>query len=95
MLKQPLIRRRSRCEASAFLALRTAAKGRLRHFHPQGEKEEDQWLIIQGRAVGKPLAPLLVLVTSRAGFFLSDPFLSFTVLPDEQQPQPGPCEALY
>ena len=29
------------------------------------------------------MAPLLVLVTSRAGFLL------------EQQPQPGPCEALY
>src|SRR5439155_22122642 len=42
-----------------------------------------QWLIIQGRAVGKPLAPLFVFVISRAGF-----------LP-EQQPQPGPCEALY
>src|SRR5262245_58421866 len=44
-----------------------------------------QWLIIQGRAVGKPLAPLRVLVISRAGFFL----------PVEQQPQPGPCAALY
>ena len=30
------------------------------------------------------MAPLFVLVTSRAGF-----------LPVEQQPQPGPCEALY
>src|SRR5215213_5486735 len=42
-----------------------------------------QWLIIHGRAVGKPFAPLFDLVTSRAGFL------------DEQQPQPGPCEALY
>jgi hypothetical protein len=42
-----------------------------------------QWLIIQGRAVGKPLAPLLVLVISRAGLLV------------EQQPQPAPCEALY
>src|ERR1700690_497246 len=42
-----------------------------------------QWLIIQGRALGKPLAPLRVFVISRAGFLL------------EQQPQPGPCEALY
>src|ERR1700704_161998 len=42
-----------------------------------------QWLIIQGRAVGKLLAPLRVCFTSRAGFLL------------EQQPQPGPCEALY
>src|SRR6185295_16150489 len=42
-----------------------------------------QWLIIQGRADGKPLAPLLVLVTSRAGFLV------------EQQPQPTPCAALY
>lgn len=44
-------------------------------------------LIIQGRAVGNPLAPLLVLVISRAGFFFPDD--------DEQQPQPGPCAALY
>src|SRR5258707_3835033 len=42
-----------------------------------------QWLIIQGRAVGKLLAPLRVFVTSRAGFLL------------EQQPQPGACAALY
>src|SRR5437879_13185015 len=42
-----------------------------------------QWLIIQGRAVGKPLAPLRVCFTSRDGFLL------------EQQPQPRPCEALY
>ena len=35
--------------------------------------------------MGKPLAPLFVFVTSRAGFFF----------PVEQQPQPGPCEALY
>lgn len=41
-----------------------------------------QWLIIQGRAVGKPFAPLFVLVIKRDG------------LP-EQQPQPGPCDALY
>jgi hypothetical protein len=41
-----------------------------------------QWLIIQGRAVGKLFAPLRVFFTSREG------------LP-EQQPQPGPCEALY
>jgi hypothetical protein len=45
----------------------------------------DQWLIIHGRAVGKPLAPPLVLVIRRAGF----------LLPVEQQPQPGPCDALY
>src|SRR5882724_560928 len=42
----------------------------------------NQWLIIQGRAVGKLFAPLLVLLTRREG------------LP-EQHPQPGPCEALY
>jgi len=42
----------------------------------------DQWLIIHGRAVGKPLAPFFVLVIRRAGFFL----------PVEQQPQPAPCE---
>src|SRR5690349_10241233 len=42
-----------------------------------------QWLIIQGRAVGKPFAPLFVFVTSRDGFL------------DEQQPQPGACAALY
>ncbi len=42
-----------------------------------------QWLIIHGRAVGKPLAPLLDLVISRGDFF------------GEQQPQPGPCFALY
>jgi hypothetical protein len=41
-----------------------------------------QWLIIQGRAVGKLLAPLLVFFTSRDGLV-------------EQQPQPGPCAALY
>ena len=35
--------------------------------------------------MGKPLAPLLLLVISRAGFFL----------PVEQQPHPGPCAALY
>ena len=43
---------------------------------------QPQWLIIQGRAVGKPFAPLFVLVIKRDG------------LP-EQQPQPGPCDALY
>lgn len=42
----------------------------------------NQWLIVQGRAVGKLLAPLLVSFTRREG------------LP-EQQPQPGACEALY
>jgi hypothetical protein len=42
-----------------------------------------QWLIIHGRAVGKLLAPLLVCFTSRDGFLV------------EQQPQPGPWEALY
>jgi hypothetical protein len=42
-----------------------------------------QWLIIQGRAVGKLLAPLRVCLTRRAGFLV------------EQQPQPGACEALY
>lgn len=47
-------------------------------------EQTNQWLIIQGRAVGNPLAPLFVFVISRAGFFLS-----------EQQPQPGPCDALY
>src|ERR1700721_2607021 len=41
-----------------------------------------QWLIIQGRAVGKLLAPLLVCFTRRDGLV-------------EQQPQPGPWEALY
>src|SRR6266446_9005756 len=41
-----------------------------------------QWLIIHGRAVGKLLAPLLVCLTSREGLV-------------EQQPQPGPCDALY
>jgi hypothetical protein len=41
-----------------------------------------QWLIIQGRAVGKLFAPPLVFFTRRDG------------LP-EQQPQPAPCEALY
>ena len=41
-----------------------------------------QWLIIHGREVGKLLAPLLVFATRRDGF-------------GEQQPQPGPCEALY
>jgi Peptidase C39 family len=46
------------------------------------ECPDAQWLIIHGRAVGKPLAPALVLVTRRDG------------LP-EQQPQPGPCDALY
>jgi hypothetical protein len=42
----------------------------------------DQWLIIHGRAVGKLLAPLLVCLTRREGLV-------------EQQPQPGPCAALY
>ena len=42
----------------------------------------DQWLIIQGRAVGKLLAPLFVFRIKRDG------------LP-EQQPQAGPCAALY
>src|ERR1700759_5127780 len=32
--RDPLIRRHSRCEASAALVLRTAAKGRLRHLLP-------------------------------------------------------------
>jgi hypothetical protein len=41
-----------------------------------------QWLIIHGRAVGKLLAPFLVFLTSRDGLV-------------EQQPQPGPCDALY
>jgi hypothetical protein len=41
-----------------------------------------QWLIIQGRVVGKPFAPLRVLVTRRDAF-------------PEQQPHPGPCDALY
>jgi hypothetical protein len=41
-----------------------------------------QWLIIQGRAVGKLFAPLLVFFTRREGF-------------PEQQPQPGLCDALY
>src|ERR1700730_6299539 len=41
-----------------------------------------QWLIIQGRAVGKLLAPLLVCFTRRDGLV-------------EQQPQPGPWKALY
>jgi hypothetical protein len=41
-----------------------------------------QWLIIHGRAVGKLLAPLRVCLISREGFV-------------EQQPQPGPCDALY
>src|SRR5712691_757325 len=48
-----------------------------------GPAPANQWLIIQGRAVGKPLAPLRVFVIGRAGF-----------LP-EQQPQPAPCDALY
>src|ERR1700712_4730778 len=47
------------------------------------EKAQIQWLIIHGLAVGKPLAPDLVRVVSRAGF-----------LP-EQQPQPAPWAALY
>ena len=42
----------------------------------------DQWLIIQGRAVGKLFAPLLVRFTRRDGLV-------------EQQPQPAPCDALY
>src|SRR5436305_9989433 len=37
---EPLIRRHSRSSASAFS--RTAAKGRLRHLLPQGEKEEQR-----------------------------------------------------
>ena len=41
-----------------------------------------QWLIIHGRADGKLLAPLFVFRTSRDGL-------------DEQQEQPGACEALY
>src|ERR1700733_8868765 len=41
-----------------------------------------QWLIIHGRAVGKLFAPLRVFLTSREGLV-------------EQQPQPGPCDALY
>jgi hypothetical protein len=41
-----------------------------------------QWLIIHGRAVGKLFAPLLVRLIGREGLV-------------EQQPQPGPCEALY
>jgi hypothetical protein len=41
-----------------------------------------QWLIIQGRAVGKLFAPLLVRFTSRDGLV-------------EQQPQPEGCDALY
>jgi hypothetical protein len=41
-----------------------------------------QWLIIQGRAVGKPLAPPPVFFTSRDGLV-------------EQHPHPGPCDALY
>jgi hypothetical protein len=41
-----------------------------------------QWLIIHGRAVGKLLAPFLVLLTSRDGLA-------------EQHPQPGLCDALY
>src|SRR5207253_460836 len=53
---------------------------RLRFAHPT---TVCQWLIIQGRAVGKLLAPLFVFVISRAGFL------------GEQQPQPGPCAALY
>jgi hypothetical protein len=43
---------------------------------------EYQWLIIQGRAVGKLFAPLFVFLTSRDGLV-------------EQQEQPGACEALY
>src|SRR5213079_136588 len=42
-----------------------------------------QWLIIQGRAVGKLFPPLLLCFTSRDGFLV------------EQQPQPAPCWALY
>jgi hypothetical protein len=42
----------------------------------------DQWLIIQGRAVGKLFAPLLVRFTSRDGLV-------------EQQPQPDGCDTLY
>src|SRR3954469_23576564 len=51
--------------------------------HVTVDEDEHQWLIIHGRALGKLLPPLFVCVISRAGF-----------LP-EQQPQPGPCEALY
>ncbi len=43
---------------------------------------DDQWLIIQGRAVGKLLAPLFVFFISRDGLV-------------EQQEQLGACEALY
>lgn len=41
-----------------------------------------QWLIIHGRAVGKLFAPLRVCFSNREGLV-------------EQQPQPGPCDALY
>jgi len=41
-----------------------------------------QWLIIQGRAVGKLFEPVLVCLTRREGLV-------------EQQPQPGACDALY
>jgi hypothetical protein len=41
-----------------------------------------QWLIIHGLAVGKLFAPFLACLTSREGLV-------------EQQPQPGPCDALY
>src|SRR5260370_41498179 len=49
---------------------------------PETPDTEDQWLIIHGRAVGKLFAPLFVCLTRREGLV-------------EQQPQPGPCEALY
>src|SRR3981189_280970 len=42
-----------------------------------------QWLLTHGRAVGKLLAPLLVCLIRREGLVV------------EQQPQPGPCDALY
>ena len=44
--------------------------------------KQHQWLIIQGRAVGKLLAPLFVFLMSRDGLL-------------EQQEHPGACEALY
>src|SRR5260370_34453173 len=49
---------------------------------PETPDTEDQWLIIHGRAVGKLVAPLFVCLTRREGLV-------------EQQPQPGPCDALY
>src|SRR3954469_1915123 len=75
--KRPLIRRHSRCEASAFS--RTAAEGRLCHLLPQGEKGKQRphlyfffWPISGCHAASLRLgAAALVLILSFFGFLVS------------------------